>query len=271
MNFLIGAVFAFLVVAVSERLGYLTVGGAIAAFFIGWVVFALGKLSYSFPILVFFISASFLSKLGYKRKLQLINYSEKSSRRNSVQVLANGLLPTIFLILGVKLKNPTYPLLYLATLASASADTWATEIGVLSGAQPRSAWGFRKVQPGESGGISFLGTAAAVCGASVIATTGFYLASENTFFTFTYSHALFVATIGVAAQVMDSIFGTVIQAKYLCAGCGKITEKSSHCFERDAHLFSGWKWINNDFVNLLSSLVAALMVWLGTELFFLKP
>ena len=126
---LIGIVLAGIIAAVSYRFRLLTGGGAFSAFFMGSVVFALGRVGFSIPMLVFFASSSLLSKLGYERKSKLVSHIAKTSQRDSMQVLANGLVPTLLLISCYFSQNDIFSFLYVAALACATADTWATELG----------------------------------------------------------------------------------------------------------------------------------------------
>ena len=51
---------------------------------------------------------------------------------------------------------------------------------------------------------------------------------------------------------------TLLQAKYKCKICTRITEREEHCGER-AELVFGRRIITNDTVNILSVLFASLM------------
>ena len=65
---------------------------------------------------------------------------------------------------------PSLPLMAfgLGTLAAATADTWATEVGTLAGGTPRSIRTLRPVPAGTSGGVSVVGTLASVLGALLL-------------------------------------------------------------------------------------------------------
>lgn len=57
--------------------------------------------------------------------------------------------------------------------AAVAADTFSSELGILSNSKPRllTSWNFREVPPGTNGGITFIGTMAGFLGAFTIATT----------------------------------------------------------------------------------------------------
>src|SRR5512133_1341854 len=91
-----------LLAVIAAGFGYLgralSLGGAIAAFCLGTIIFGLGGLPWAILLLAFFIPSSFLSLVFKKRKETVeLNY-EKGSRRDAWQVLANGGIAGIFAI-----------------------------------------------------------------------------------------------------------------------------------------------------------------------------
>ena len=63
--------------------------------------------------------------------------------------------------------------MYCAAFAAANADTWATELGVVSKRQPRLITTFKTVEKGTSGGVTLLGTISALAGAGLIGGVAF--------------------------------------------------------------------------------------------------
>lgn len=53
--------------------------------------------------------------------------------------------------------------------------------------------------------------------------------------------------------MIDSVLGSTMQAKYLCRSCGNFVEREEHCNNQTIY-YSGYKFINNDSVNLLAGL-----------------
>jgi uncharacterized membrane protein len=75
-----------------------------------------------------------------------------------------------------------------------------------------------------------------------------------------YAWALPVAlTSGLVGSLVDSLLGASVQAIYYCPSCTKETESRLHgCGSSTLHR-RGWRWLNNDVVNFLSSFVGALV------------
>ncbi|MGC1379688.1 MAG: DUF92 domain-containing protein, partial [Candidatus Baltobacteraceae bacterium] len=85
----LGVAFAAAIAAVAYRAGALSSGGAVAACFVGAIVFATTGWSGAAVLFAFFIPASALSRVGYRRKRELAEI-EKHGPRDGWQVLANG-------------------------------------------------------------------------------------------------------------------------------------------------------------------------------------
>ena len=96
----------------------------------------------------------------------------------------------------------------LGAIATATADTWATELGSRRfEVQTYLISGLKKVKPGTDGGISVPGTIAAMAGSLAISTVAIYVFSLNLIILF---HILFAGFLGCLA---DSYFGAIFQRK----------------------------------------------------------
>ena len=136
----------------------------------GAIVFGLGGLAHTVVLLSFFFSSSILSVILKKQKQKVNEKYAKGSRRDAGQVLANGGVATLCVIVGAIFPDqPVFWWMFCAAFAAANADTWATEIGALSKSAPRLITSFKQVEAGTSGGITLLGSVSALAGASLIA------------------------------------------------------------------------------------------------------
>jgi len=180
--------------------------------------------------------------------------SSKGSQRDIVQVYANGGIPLIFALVWY-ITNFEIDWLYwgfLASLAAATADTWETEIGSFSKKPPRNILSWKRVVPGFSGGISVIGTLGGMLGAFTIPLIALAAGSIQPDFKL----ILAIAITGFYGTINDSFLGATLQAKFICAKCGAPTEKLIHC-ARETKLDSGFRWFDNDWVNVAGTLSAA--------------
>lgn len=250
----------------------LTVSGWLGAVVVGTLTFGFGGWAWGITLIVFFITSSLLSH--YKETVKERRAAEKFSkggRRDFTQALANGGLGAICAVLYASTGQPTLLLAAFAGLmGTVTADTWATELGVLSPHQPRLITTGRRVEPGTSGGITLFGTSASALGALLIgiclwlllglpAQAGAGLADIAW---------LLPATLlgGVGGALIDSLLGATVQAIYTYPD-GRETERRVDRRTGLPTVFKrGWPWMNNDMVNMISSIAGALIavgVWLG--------
>lgn len=250
---LLGALFALVLAAVSYAFRFLTLSGAIATHILGVLVFGIGGWQWAVPVVVFFLLSSMLSKYGRSRKERFDTLFGKSYTRDWAQVASNGSLAGILVLLSAQYPIYDFYPIYLGALAAVTADTWGTEIGVLTKGRTVSVLSMQPVSPGTSGGISEMGTIAGAIGALVIALSGFVWYSD-------LKTAIVVVLAGAAGSFGDSMLGATLQVQYRCEICGKQTERKVHCGKQTTQV-AGVAWINNDVVNLVCSFVGALTVW----------
>lgn len=264
MQLLAGLAAAMLVGFLSYRAGALNRRGAWAAALVGGLVFVLGGLPWAALLLVFFISSSILSRAFRARKTGLNEKFAKGSRRDAGQVLANGGLGALLAVSTLAFPGDGWPwLAFIGTMAAVNADTWATELGVLSKSNPRLITSGRRVEKGTSGAVSLSGYLAAAAGAGLIG-----LAAA--LFTSRLPPATLIAVAlmsGLVGSTLDSLLGAIWQAIYWCPQCQKETERHpQHVCGTPTTRLRGLRWLDNDLVNFACSLAgaasAALFGWL---------
>lgn len=260
---LLGLLFSALIALLAYRRAALDKSGALGAIITGTAIFGFGGWSWGALLITFFVLSTLLSKFKARAKEGLAEKFAKGSRRDLGQVLANGGAGALLALAYARLQAPALLFAFAGAIATVNADTWATELGVLSRRPPRLITSGEVVEPGTSGGISVLGTLATLAGGLAIggAATG-YRALEGLLggdVVMPPASALVVAGLlgGLAGSLFDSLLGATVQAIYYSEGRAKETERSIDPDGAPNHLLRGRRWLNNDWVNFLSSLVGA--------------
>ncbi len=228
----------------------------LAAFLVGGFV-AVGFLLYGLLLLgLFFFSSTIISILKRKQEKKQEEISAKGDRRDAMQVVANGGVAAILSIVYLWYPSPVIICGFVASLAAANADTWASEIGSFSKNQPFHIIKWKRVPPGTSGAITTLGSAAAFAGSFVIVVFSIFFWWGSYY----NSHVLLIALIvaGFAGNFFDTLMGASCQVVYRCPSCGLRTERNRHCDEKTVRIY-GCRWINNDVVNIGCTVVGAIL------------
>ncbi len=258
---------AALVSLAAFRARALSPSGAIAATLTGGAIVGAGGWWLGLILVVYFTTSSALSLLAKSRGTGA--GQARGSRRDAVQVLANGGIPVVFALISFLPSDPSpWLAASVGAIAGASADTWATEAGRYSRANPRLITTGKPVPPGTSGGMTLLGTAAAIAAAATIAgvaaighATGWLDVRGSTL-----SILLTVTVGGVVGCLADSLLGATVQHKRRCPACQVHTERDVHTCGTSTVLASGLRWVNNDVVNVAGILAAGLSTAILTRI-----
>src|SRR5947207_13509110 len=134
IQLLLGLVIRALIGALAYLRQSLTAGGVAGDVVVGTLTFGLGGLSWALVMVAFFVSSSLLTHYRAAQKRRASDEFAKGGQRDFVQVAANG-GAAVLLAVGTLLLPQWGGLIFAAfvgAMAAVTADTWATELGLLS-------------------------------------------------------------------------------------------------------------------------------------------
>ena len=240
------------------RAGALDGPGAAGAGLFAASLVGLGGVGWVIPGLAFFVPSAALSRLSGPA-----GGTGVDARRTLRQVLANGGVAWGGLLVAALLPPEAVAgqaacyVAFAGALAAAAADTWATELGTRYAGRPFSLRHFGPVDRGTSGAVTWIGTAAGLGGAAVVAAAVGVAVPPVVG---APSLAWGVLGAGLAGMGFDSLAGATVQAQYR-GGAGAPAERPSRAGERPVR---GWAWVDNDVVNVFGTLggaVVAVVLW----------
>lgn len=249
--------------------GLLSRGGAVAAAAVGAVVFTFGGWAWAVLLILFFVTSSLLSRYREERKAEAAGRMAKGSRRDAGQVLANGGWVALLALWHGWQPADWLFLAAVGALAAVTADTWATELGLLSPTPPRLITTREAVPPGTNGGVTVLGLLAAATGAFLIGfVAGLLVLLGGALVMFAPGRLSLVAGVaGLTGSIVDSLLGATVQHTRRCPLCNEETERDIHTCGTATHPWRGWPWLDNDAVNALASVAGSLAAVLLAFLF----
>jgi uncharacterized protein (TIGR00297 family) len=157
--------------ALALALGWISIGGAVAALILGLVV-CLGLGWQAFLCIVVFLAAgSVATRLGRGRKSELGVAQPNRGRRGVGNVVANGAIPGVLALAGLWVESLPLAVAYASAVATAAFDSAATEIGQWLGKRPVSPWTRKRVAVGTPGAVSAPGVLAGAAAAGLVAAT----------------------------------------------------------------------------------------------------
>lgn len=219
----------------------------VSAYVCDWTVF----LVYVLPFFIISIAGLMKRKKG-----------KTSQGRKTRQVLINGAPALLGFLLFKIYADEAFFLLGAAALCSCFSDSCASDFGYFSNQTPYDFIKRKKVAKGLSGGITLLGSVACVLGAAVVAA----ISLINRPLSFV---PLFVFAGGILGCFFDTVLGSLFQALYRYpipkdpdeSGANEYGYSETPVPYKNAVLIKGSKWVNNDLVNLFSSVIASTSVF----------
>ncbi|MFH0973477.1 MAG: DUF92 domain-containing protein [Candidatus Micrarchaeota archaeon] len=270
---LIGLILNLAIAIYAFKREWLDAGGTVAALTVGVLIFSFGGWTWLVLLLFFFASSNLLGRQWVKEKRLPRQEFAKEGVRDFWQVFANGGLAALLAVLYNLYQSPAIFAAFLGVIATITADTWGTEIGVLE-KKPRLVTTFKGVKRGTSGAVSKLGLAMTFAAGFFIAVLIYFLDWAGAIvggsfgggvtaafgepvrqFVGGFGLVLLTAFVAVVGGLADSFFGATVQGVYYCAKCKKETEKRLHRCGCKTKLKRGYAIIDNDAVNLLASIV----------------
>ncbi len=210
---IISIILSLLLSYAAYRQKMLTLAGSVAAFTVSSLIGLLGNLSWLLLILTFVAAAFVTTRFRILEKARMGLQEGRKGERGSLNVVGNS-LPAVFIallstVLASHGSQADYAIIYTVAIGAATADTLASEIGVID-RHPRLITTMRPVPPGTDGGISALGTAASFGGALFISVVGYVLMVLLGQPLPAYFIPL-TAVLGLLGSLTDSLLGATLE------------------------------------------------------------
>ncbi len=164
-------------------------------------------------MLAFFILGSAATKYKYEYKKRIGVQQGQSGARGYRNVFANGIIAAAAAVLFGVFQQPVFVVLYVGCVASATADTLASEIGVTGGI-PRLITTLKKVPIGTNGGITVTGETVALLGGFVVSVIAMLLQ------VITPQMMLICTLAGFVGTNIDSVIGATLENKGFLGNAG---------------------------------------------------
>ncbi|NLB00996.1 MAG: TIGR00297 family protein [Methanomicrobiales archaeon] len=189
---------------IAYRVRVADISGLFSGAMIGIILIVFADVRWFLIMLTFFIIGAGATRYRYSDKKQLGVAQEHGGVRGYFNVFANGLVATAAAILFGLTGHPAFVALFMGSVASAAADTVASEIGV-TGKVPYLITTLRPVPRGTNGGVTFRGEIAAVIASAVVAVVAWMMGVADPWMVVVTVIAGFVGTN------VDSLVGATLE------------------------------------------------------------
>ena len=223
-------------IAVAQRAPLLTPAGWVHAGALGTILWGCLGWRGWVAVVAYLVLGSLVTRLGLREKQERGLAEARGGRRGPENVWGSAATGAcLALLIGAGVEPRSLLLVgFSASFAAKLADTFGSEIGKRWGRRPVLITTLSSVPPGTEGAISLAGTLASAAGSVLMTLVMWQLQLLPSI-----SVSLVVMLIGLLATLAESLLGALAQDRF--------------------------RWLSNELVNALQTLLAALMamLWLG--------
>lgn len=187
--------------------------GLFSAALVGIILIVFAEVSWFLIMLAFFTVGSFATKYKYAYKRKLGIEQGQGGARGYKNVFANGMAASASAVLYGVFVRPEFIVLYVGCVATAAADTIASEIGVTGGI-PTMITTFKKVPIGTNGGITLTGELVSLLGGFAISIVALFLN------VITPDMAAVCTVAGFVGTNIDSLIGATLENRGFLGNAG---------------------------------------------------
>ncbi len=202
-------VFAFVLGYLAYKARIADISAMLSATLLGVVIIISSNIRWFFVLLSFFFLGGIFTRYKYGYKLSHGIAEAKGGVRGYKNVFSNSLAAlSLAVAYGIfPSQSQIITFAYLGSVATATGDTLASEIGQTWKGDPRMITTFKKVRAGTDGAVSGLGESAALLGAFAIAVLSFLFIQDD------LRLATAVIAGGFIGTNIDSVLGATLQQK----------------------------------------------------------
>ena len=208
----------------------LTPLGYLNAWVLGVILWATGGITAYIVVMFYFILGSAVTRLGMKRKEEAGIAEGRSGQRGPENVWGSAATAALCALGTLWLSPSLHPLLWLGYTASFStklSDTTASEVGKAYGKSTFLISTLQPVPPGTEGAVSLEGTFAGIAASVVISALGYLVGL------ITPLGVVWCIVAALVATTMESLIGATLQSR--------------------------WTWLTNELVNVINTIIGALV------------
>lgn len=166
-----------------------------------------------FIMLAFFIIGSVCTRYRFDYKEKIGVEQSAGGARGYRNVFGNGIVSAAAAVLFGVTGLPIFVAMFVGSVASATADTVASEIGV-TGGSPYLITTLERVPPGTNGGVTLMGETVALAGAGIISLVAFLLGVIDPI------TAVVCTLAGLVGTNLDSIAGATVENRGIIGNAG---------------------------------------------------
>lgn len=214
----VALVFSFFLGVLAYRAKIADVSALLSAALLGVLIIVFSGLSWFLLLLTFFILGGGFTRYKYAYKESIGIGQAKDGIRSYENVFSNSTAALVLAVAYGVFPEHSLPIVYayMGTVATATGDTLASEIGTTAKGKPRMITTLKLSEPGTDGAVSLLGELAAIFGSAAIGILSYILGvSDNLILT-----VLITTAGGFFGTNVDSLLGATLQKRSLLSNSG---------------------------------------------------